>query len=263
MSNRTILIGDVHGCIEELRELLRIVEHTPNDRLIFLGDLVDRGPDPVGVVRLVREELKAESVRGNHDEKIPRWFVHEAKAAKTGKPNPMKRPDYQRLKEWEALSTKDLEWIENLPWLIEFGNPNLPWTAVHAGFEPGLRLSQQRNDRLCRVRYVDVVTGEMAPTKGPEHIPDNSVPWTTWSGVWKCPTRVVYGHAVHDLQHPHVTRNELDPTWTSPHCYGIDTGACFGGHLTAAIYDNAMMGFSFAQVKAKTAYSDLRHASKE
>ncbi|HEX8909086.1 MAG TPA: metallophosphoesterase, partial [Anaeromyxobacteraceae bacterium] len=62
MSVRTIVVGDVHGCLEELDELLRLVELRPGfDRLVFVGDLLDRGPDSLGVVRRARE-LRARSV---------------------------------------------------------------------------------------------------------------------------------------------------------------------------------------------------------
>lgn len=63
---RVIAIGDVHGCIDELQNLLRLVDYRPGDQVIFLGDLVAKGPDSVSVVQLARE-INARSVRGNHD----------------------------------------------------------------------------------------------------------------------------------------------------------------------------------------------------
>ena len=87
------LIGDVHGCLDELTELFEKLGYTvagvldpdgrpavhvapPEDRkAIFVGDLVDRGPDTPGVLRLVMRMVEAGTglcVRGNHDDKLAR-----------------------------------------------------------------------------------------------------------------------------------------------------------------------------------------------
>ena len=64
---RTILIGDVHGCIDELQDLLREVGFVPGeDRVVLVGDLVAKGPDSQAVVQLCRER-GFEAVLGNHD----------------------------------------------------------------------------------------------------------------------------------------------------------------------------------------------------
>lgn len=52
---RTIIVGDIHGCIDELNELIKTISYDKKtDRLILLGDLIDRGPDSVGVVQRAR-----------------------------------------------------------------------------------------------------------------------------------------------------------------------------------------------------------------
>ncbi len=68
---RTLAIGDVHGCLDHLDALLAAVAPTPDDVLVFLGDLVDRGPDSRGVLDRVlelRQRLNVVCVRGNHEE---------------------------------------------------------------------------------------------------------------------------------------------------------------------------------------------------
>jgi protein phosphatase len=80
------IIGDVHGCLDELLELLRVLGwqvegdcpmHPDGRKAVFVGDLVDRGPNSVGVVQLVRRMVEAGvayAVIGNHDEKLIRYL---------------------------------------------------------------------------------------------------------------------------------------------------------------------------------------------
>jgi hypothetical protein len=70
-----IAIGDVHGCIDELQDLLRLCDYRPGDLVVFLGDLVSKGPDSIAVVQMARE-IGAIAVRGNHDFEVIRW--HQA-----------------------------------------------------------------------------------------------------------------------------------------------------------------------------------------
>lgn len=72
---RLIAVGDVHGCVDELQALLRRCDFRPGDLVVFLGDLVSKGPDSLGVVQMARE-LGAIGVRGNHDFEVIRW--HQA-----------------------------------------------------------------------------------------------------------------------------------------------------------------------------------------
>src|SRR5215472_5244349 len=67
---RTVIVGDVHGCRRELEDLLEKVEFdSDRDRLVFVGDVVARGPDSRGVLDLI-DSLQAAVVRGNHEEKV-------------------------------------------------------------------------------------------------------------------------------------------------------------------------------------------------
>lgn len=75
-----IAIGDVHGCIDELQDLLRLCDYRPGDQIVFLGDLVSKGPDSISVVQMARE-IGAIGVRGNHDFEVIRWH----QAIKAGK----------------------------------------------------------------------------------------------------------------------------------------------------------------------------------
>jgi len=242
MNKRIILVGDVHGCIEELDSLLKLAEYRQDDRLVFLGDLIDRGPDPVGCVRRARE-LHAEMVLGNHEEKALRWRRYEAERALHGKPNPMRPPRPERRAEWEALSVEDLDWIAKLPVMIHLDEH---WIAVHGGLEPGRTLAKQKKDRVIRVRYVNA-NGEMVPYKDDSlEQPEGTVYWTE---LWEGPKSVVYGHAVHSLDQPREDLCGPENQWI---CVGLDTGCVFGGRLTCMIINDGPD--HFCQVPAKKMY---------
>src|SRR5437764_3543734 len=68
---RTLALGDIHGCSIALDALLALVAPAPDDRIIALGDYVDRGPDSCGVIdRLIPlfDEGRLIPLLGNHDE---------------------------------------------------------------------------------------------------------------------------------------------------------------------------------------------------
>ena len=158
---RTIVVGDVHGCLQELEDLVRLLEYHPGkDRLVLMGDLVDRGPAPVECVRWAMKN-KITSVRGNHEAKLVDFRRKEAIAVAGGPANSMQRPFPDRLAEWMAFSEAELVWMENMPLWVDLGGG---WTAVHAGFEPK-PMPEQKADRVMRVRYVDEKTGEFVGMK--------------------------------------------------------------------------------------------------
>ena len=67
MSKRTLFVGDVHGCYTELKGLLEMANFKPDsERLFFVGDLINRGPKPLEVLKLVHR-LGASCVLGNHE----------------------------------------------------------------------------------------------------------------------------------------------------------------------------------------------------
>jgi predicted phosphodiesterase len=153
---RVIAIGDVHGCIDELQELLRRCDYRPGDLVLFLGDLVCKGPDSLAVVQLARE-IGAIGVRGNHDFEVVRW--HQAILAGVDQPVfgsehfhivslpcfTVKSSNVLLAHQATCLSKADLKWLYSLPWYIS--SPSLQALFVHAGFVSGIKLSKQ-NPRL-------------------------------------------------------------------------------------------------------------------
>lgn len=257
-AKRIILVGDVHGCLDELDELVRQVSYVQGkDELIFLGDLMDRGPDPVGVVRRV-QELNALSVIGNHDLTHLRWRANEDAYRLYGRVNGMRPMNEERKKQNSDLSTKDLFWLRSLPYKISLPNR---WIAVHGGFQPNLPMFDQKNDKIVRMRMlkkesltpVSVVNAENEVIDPPESV--------FWALVWKGPENVVYGHAVQG-DTPFHHQVEVEPpfekfrdSWPKVvHTVGLDTGAVFGGNLTAMISTDEMLTWEYSQVRAKQEY---------
>jgi diadenosine tetraphosphatase ApaH/serine/threonine PP2A family protein phosphatase len=232
MTNRLVAIGDVHGCLEELRELLDVVKWTPADDVWIVGDFLDRGPDGKGVVDFCRKN-GIKGVKGNHDDKHVRFRKHLLAERAGGKKNPMNFNPFL-LNQHLQLSDTDIEWLDQLPLVHVRGGV----TMVHAGFNP-LRGTWQV-DRSCMfMRFVDKDTKKTLPLDGLKQPPNSE--W--WFKTWNEDMVVVYGHSVHSYTDPRVERGT----------YGIDTGCCFGGRLTAAIL-NEQGDAEFFQVQAKKAY---------
>jgi bis(5'-nucleosyl)-tetraphosphatase (symmetrical) len=240
MKKINIIIGDIHGCIQEFKELLKLIEYnSSHHRLVLAGDLMDRGEDPIACIRLARE-LKIESVMGNHEDNAIRWRKNDAIEKAGGRKNRMRVIDEKTRRERLALSGDDIEWIEKLPLTIHImDNIHL----VHGGLEANLSFSDQRKDKLIRTRYVSP-EGKSLPLQPDKSAPPNSF---FWSEIWKGPESFVYGHAVHSLTDPRIDRHSETVV-----CYGIDTGCVFGGRLTALVLDGKE---TFVQVQAKAVYA--------
>lgn len=200
---RTIFVGDVHGCLDELTALLRLAEVASQDKVILVGDVTAKGPDSQGVLALIRER-GFQAVLGNHDAKVLSLGRHESSAAKD--------PDigeHARV----AATLKEADWalLANLP--LTLAVPEVNAIAVHAGLVPGVALEDQPRKFLLNLRSI---TPEGEPSK---RVSDG----VAWGSLWPGPEHVVFGHdAVRGLQrHPFAT--------------GLDTGCVYGGALSALI----------------------------
>lgn len=203
-SPRVIAIGDVHGCIDELQDLLRECAYQPGDLVVFLGDLVCKGPDSVSVVQMARE-IGALGVRGNHDFEVIRWH----QAIKSGVDPPVVGSEHFHIA--SCLSKADMNWMYSLPWYIS--SKELGALFVHAGFVSGIRLAKQNPRLMMNMRSI---------------LPDGTVTskffnnWP-WARLWDGPQTVLFGHdADRGLQQ-------------YEHAIGLDTGCVYGGRLTACI----------------------------
>jgi len=123
---RILVIGDVHGCVDELCMLLKGVDFSPGDLVLFLGDLTAKGPDSVAVVRLARQ-IGALGVRGNHDFEVIKWI--EALRKCPSKPTKLDASEHTRIA--AKLVSQDAAWLKSCPWYIH--SPDLEMYFVHAG----------------------------------------------------------------------------------------------------------------------------------
>src|ERR1700679_3863963 len=131
MIEKTAIISDIHGCIEEFNELLILLDYkSPNVRIISVGDLIDRGPDSVAVVRRCRE-LDIEVCCGNHEAKFLKWWKNKGSRSDV----------YQKPAHYEQLSDDDVNYIARMPLYIKLEEQNT--IIVHAGLKPSIPLDKQ------------------------------------------------------------------------------------------------------------------------
>ncbi len=200
---QTVVIGDIHGCLDELQDLLAAcsIDWT-TDRVISVGDLVAKGPDSQGVVQLARE-LGIRAVLGNHDAKV--LSVGPNAEETEGQSGHRRR----HVAVARTLRPADWTYLNDLPLFLAL--PDLETIVVHAGLVAGVPLSEQSRDLLMNMRSI-------TPTGQPSMKVEGGVPWAS---VWPGPAHVVFGHdATRGLQqHRFAT--------------GVDTGCVYGRKLTA------------------------------
>jgi serine/threonine protein phosphatase 1 len=176
VSGRLFAIGDVHGCSSALDTLLELVEPTPEDTLIFLGDYVDRGPDARGVLDRLVELSKRENfvaLRGNHD----LWMLN-ARQDREWRTSWLDRGvgGMATLDSYKAQSFKDIpdshwEFLENTKLYFETEK----FIFTHAGIDGELDLKDQSEEALlwrrvtaCGPHYSGrtLICGHTAQKKG-------------------------------------------------------------------------------------------------
>jgi diadenosine tetraphosphatase ApaH/serine/threonine PP2A family protein phosphatase len=240
------IIGDVHGCADELIALLgklgysvrlegtgdsrRTITTAPKGRrAFFVGDLVDRGPNSPDVLRIVMdmaERGQAFSVIGNHDDKFRRFLKgRDVKLA-----HGLERTVEQYASEGEALRTRTLAFLETLPshaW-VDAGR----LAVAHAGVRENMlgRSSPRVHDFAL---YGDT-SGGVDAAGLPERF--------NWAADYHGKTTVVYGHTP-----------VAEPEWVN-NTVCIDTGCVFGGQLSALRWPEREL----VSVPAREAYAPLR-----
>jgi hypothetical protein len=227
---RTIIIGDVHGCLDELVRLVRTCGGIHDSRFVLVGDLVSKGPDSLGVLQWAREAA-VDAVLGNHDDHLLKLDPSRVDAGDPAAAGKKVHPERERLA--ATLTEADWKWLAARPLTISFAAGEAatePVVVVHGGLVPGLAVEAQERRLLLNLRSLT-----------DEGKPSNRIEGSPWGSRWPGPVHAVYGHdAVRGLQrHPHAT--------------GLDTGCVYGGQLTALILPEKRL----VSVPARHAYSPI------
>ena len=219
--DRRIFVGDVQGCRTELERLLEALRFDPaRDEIQPVGDLVNRGPDSAGVLRLCRD-LGAGGVLGNHDVHLLRTAagIRKRKSADTFQ-------DVLEADDRDAL----LAWLAQRPFVRAFPGALL----VHAGISPAWKDPVATLARLDAFRegadLAFAIAARYCDERGArpqEDWPPPPAPFRPWYEFWppdgREPRTVVFGH---------WARGGLV---LRPQVRGLDTGCVWGGRLTAWI----------------------------
>jgi len=209
---KTFVIGDIHGCFEQLQELLEVINpDLREDRLIMLGDYIDRGPNSYLTLQKViklQKEFGAQHVvllRGNH-EQMALDYLHNPNFSSNWRYNggDSTLADFQK-------HSDDLANYEGFLEGLAFYFEDEHFVYVHGRIRQGIRLSQQKASDLLWIRdgfFLNPVSEKKPVIFG--HTP------TRWiNGTWK----------------PFIQQNRI----------GIDTGCIYGGFLSAVVIEEGVI----------------------
>lgn len=197
---RTFAISDIHGCLDELDELLALINPTKKDTIIFLGDYIDRGPKSMEVIDYLiwlKDRVNCIFLKGNHEDMFLNCYINRLDPylfLSNGGKETLK--SYRiRAFEWNSLASipeSHMEFLRDLKLYYKDEN----YMYVHAGIRPENGTVQSEEDLL----------------------------WIRSNFIYKdthYKEKVIFGHTPFD--DPLVMIDKI----------GIDTGCCFGGKLTA------------------------------
>lgn len=215
---RTIVVGDIHGCFNELFELIEHLRlnklyNAKKDKLIFLGDYIDRGDKSRYVVKFIRKLQKNNpnviALMGNHEDMAVEYFDGFRYSGWTYNGYEHTLESY---KGYDKELKDDIEWMRGLPLYHEDDD----FIYVHAGVD----------------LYEDNMENQLKET----------LVWTREEfigSIKKYHKRVIFGHTPSRLGSPYFTCNNN---------ICIDSGCCFGGALTALVIEDGIEK-TFYQVK--------------
>ena len=155
--HRLYVVGDVHGHLATFRALLHRLSLGPEDRVVCLGDMIDRGPDSAGLVDLLRSHAQVICLKGNHEQMAVQsvqmdgtfeaWQPWMKRGGKSTYASYIVQAEGDL---WQAKQTMvdDFIWLDNLPTQIVLDHIRL----VHAGYDPRMPLDMQGEKELLWIR---------------------------------------------------------------------------------------------------------------
>jgi protein phosphatase len=219
------VIGDIHGCFEEFKELTIKLGynwaksypiHPDGRKLAFVGDLTDRGPNSLQVIATVSEIVKNQAgyyTPGNHCDKLYRYFLGRKVQETHGLETTVAELKSLSSEQYALIRSKFVELYENAPLYLTLDDKKL--VIAHAGIRSDYI---GRTDKKVKtfVLYGDI-TGEQHP--------DGSPVRRDWAKNYhEKKSFIVYGHT--PVREPRIINETIN----------IDTGCIFGGKLTAFCY---------------------------
>ena len=207
MGMQTYVIGDIHGCLDELVRLLEALSLEAPDRLVFLGDYVDRGPNSKEVVSYLihRQQMGSEEMiflKGNHEDmflsylglpgKYREMFLYNGGGATLASYGASPR-NYSPQEILPLVPQSHLNFLRQLKsyYVVK------PFLCVHAGIHPNKPLDQQDEEEMLWIRDEFILS---------RHI----LPYT-----------VLFGHTPQEQVLFHL-----------PYKVGLDTGLVYGNQLS-------------------------------
>ncbi len=134
---KRIVVGDIHGCFDEFRDLLDKIGPSEDDEIVAVGDICNRGPNSADVVDFFRENRRAVTILGNHEVNNIMWAAR--------KRTPSKPQIVEYLLSGERFPEM-IEYFRALPLYLEFED----FIAVHAALDPRRHLSNQKRRILIK-----------------------------------------------------------------------------------------------------------------
>ena len=198
---RRLVIGDVHACYHEMMDLIEKAGLSEDDEIIALGDIIDRGPDPLGVLNFYRKHPRARSLMGNHERKHIRSSRREIQPALS--------QIIARKQVGEDNYPDAIDFLSGLPKFLDVTEALL----IHGMWEPGKILEEQ-----LEVVIVGTLTGDAYLRKRFDQ---------PWYELYDGSKPIIVGH--HDYS------GEGKPFLYHGRVIGIDTGCCHGGSLTGIL----------------------------
>jgi len=196
-------IGDIHGCISQLDRLVAQLDiDAGDDTLVFIGDYIDRGPDPKGVIDYIidikRNIRDVVCLSGNHEDMFLNYCLdrrdEELYMANGGMRTLASYGFNREGTEELILPESHREFFTSLQTYHETDD----YIFVHAGLRPGIPLDRQDREDLLWIRFEFI------------------------NSSYDFGKTVIYGHTPFSLNKPLIDKNKID----------IDTGAVYGGKLT-------------------------------